>query len=96
MGSFTVETERRGEISVLTSDETRYRVPGVEGAGFADIQIGDRIVAVGRFEEGSRTVFLARGIGVVASQAIEEQSQLSERRVQALGASMALVATSAA
>lgn len=63
-GTLTVQTKRRGEITVVVSDGTRYRLPGVEEPGLADIQEGDRIVAVGRFEEGSETEFLARGVAV--------------------------------
>jgi hypothetical protein len=64
-GTLTVRTGGGETITVVTSDETRYRIPGIEEAGFDDIQVGDRIVATGRFEEGSRTRFLARGIGVI-------------------------------
>lgn len=61
-----VQTERRGQITVVTSEQTRYRIPGIEVPGFADIQVGDRIVAAGRFDEQDPAAFLARGISVVA------------------------------
>jgi len=64
-GTLTVETEQRGEITVVTAEQTRYRIPGVEEPGFDDIQVGAKVDVVGRFEEGSETVFLARGIGLV-------------------------------
>lgn len=67
-GTLIVETEQRGEITVVTDDETRYRIPGVAEPGFDDLRVGDRIAALGRFEEGSRTRFLARGIGVTPLQ----------------------------
>ena len=52
-------------IQVVTGDGTRYRIPGVQGPGLADVQVGDRVVVLGRFEGGDRTVFLAQGLGVV-------------------------------
>jgi RNase P/RNase MRP subunit p29 len=68
-GTLIVETEQRGQITVMTGDETRYRIPGIEEPGFADLQVGDQIVAVGRFEQDDPTTFLARGIGVVGPAA---------------------------
>jgi RNase P/RNase MRP subunit p29 len=64
-GTLTVQTERGETIAVITSDETVYRIPGIEEPGFGDIKVGDRITAVGRFEEGSQTRFLAKDIGVI-------------------------------
>jgi hypothetical protein len=64
-GTLTLETKGRGEVKVVTGDGTRYRIPGVEGPGLADVQVGDRVVVLGRFEGGDRTVFLAQGLGVV-------------------------------
>ena len=64
-GSLLVETEQRGQITVATSEDTRYRIPGIEEPSFKDIQVGDQIVAVGRFEQDDPATFLARGIGVI-------------------------------
>jgi RNase P/RNase MRP subunit p29 len=72
-GTLTVQTDQRGEISVLVNDGTRYRIPGVEAPGLSDIQVGDRIVAVGHFDGDSRTQFLARGIGVLTTPAEQRQ-----------------------
>lgn len=73
--TLTVETEKRGEITVVTTDETRFRLvagrqgenqaPGAEAPGFDDIDVGDVVVAVGRFDEEHPDTFLARGIGVI-------------------------------
>jgi hypothetical protein len=65
----TVETARRGEVTVVTSDETRYRIAGLENPDFSDVQVGAVVVAVGRFEEDIQTTFLAWGIGVLVPPA---------------------------
>jgi len=72
-GTLTVQTERAETITVVTSDETRYRIAGIEKPGFDDVQVGDRIIAIGRLEEGSQTRFLARGIGVIPPTPGKEQ-----------------------
>jgi len=64
-GMLTVQTGQRGEVSVVTADETRYRIPDINEATLANIKIGDRILTTGRLEEGSQTRFLARVIWVV-------------------------------
>jgi len=48
--------------TVLTDDQTRFRVPGVEEATIADIQVGDRILAIGKPAE--ENALLARLIVV--------------------------------
>ncbi len=68
---FVVQTHRGDEITVQTDEKTRYRVPGVEDPSFDDIQVGDTLVALGRFEDGPDAAFLARGIGVKAAPAGE-------------------------
>lgn len=67
-GTLTVLTEQRGEITVVTDTETRYRIQGLDQPGFDDIQVGDKIIALGRFEEGSQNTFLAKGIGVIPNR----------------------------
>lgn len=37
----------RGEVTVITNEDTRYQVPAVKDATLADIEIGDQIVAKG-------------------------------------------------
>ncbi len=66
-GTLTVQVGQRGEVTIVAGDDTRYRIQDVEEPALADIKIGDRIAATGRFEEGSQTRFLARVIGVVAA-----------------------------
>ena len=41
------------EKRVQTTDETRFRVPGVEDATLADLKVGDRIVALGHREKAA-------------------------------------------
>jgi len=64
-GTLTVQVGQRGEVTVVTDDDTRYRVKGIEQPTLADIKVGDRIAAAGRFEQDSQTRFLARLIGVL-------------------------------
>jgi RNase P/RNase MRP subunit p29 len=63
-GTLVVQTPRGEAITVLTADETRYRIPGVDDPGLPDLKVGDRIQAVGRFDPEA-DLFLARGIGVL-------------------------------
>jgi len=64
-GTLTVQVGQRGEVTVVAGDDTRYRIRGIDQPALADIKIGDRIAADGRFEQGSQTRFLARLIAVV-------------------------------
>jgi hypothetical protein len=70
-GTLEVETAR-GPVTVVTGEDTRYRLPGVEDPGLDDIQVGDRIVAVGRPESRDPLVFAARVIGILPAR--EEQA----------------------
>jgi hypothetical protein len=71
-GTLKLSTVRRGEIAVLTDNQTRYRIPDIEKPGFADIQVGDMVMVVGRFEPGNETRLLARGIGVLPPREKEQ------------------------
>lgn len=64
-GVLTVRTPR-GEIPVLTGEPTRFYVPGIEDPGVEDVQVGDRIVVLGR---GDRGAFRAQLVAVVDAQA---------------------------
>jgi len=64
-GTLNVQVGQRGEVTVVAGAATSHRIQGVEEPTLADIKIGDRIAATGRFEQGSQTRFLARLIGVV-------------------------------
>ena len=60
-----LRTGQGGEITVLTSEKTRYRIPEVNEPGLADIQVGDQIRVVGHFQKGSQSEYVALGIGVI-------------------------------
>jgi len=51
------------EKRVLTTDETTFRVPGVEEATIDDLKLGDRIVALGQWDEGED--FVARSVAAI-------------------------------
>lgn len=54
---------RLGESLVITDDETRFRIPGIEEPSITDISAGDPVLALGRpAEEGN---LLARMVAVV-------------------------------
>lgn len=53
--ALTVETRHRGEIAVQTGEYTRFRARDVAGFSLAGIEVGDTIVARGRFT-GERTL----------------------------------------
>jgi len=63
--TLTINTDK-GPVAVLTDENTRYRVSGVEEPTLDDIHVGDRVgvVAVSQGETG----LLARGIGVMPAQ----------------------------
>jgi RNase P/RNase MRP subunit p29 len=63
--TLTVETERRGEVTIQTSGATRYRIPGVEKPDLSDVQVGDSVVVVGRLEPGSESTVRAQAIAVI-------------------------------
>jgi len=54
----------RGEVTVVVGENTAYRVPGVEDPGLEDLVVGDRVVALGYYDQ-EQGVFVARGIGVL-------------------------------
>ena len=58
--TLTVET-RQGEKTILTDGNTRFRIPGVENPSIEDIEVGDRIIALGRRNEDGD--FVARVVG---------------------------------
>lgn len=64
--AFTLLTGRGERVTILTDDETRFFVPGVEEPGLDDIEAGARVDVAGlRDEAGS---LLARAIRVVVGE----------------------------
>jgi len=59
--TLTVKT-RQGEKAILTDENTRFRIPGVENPSIEDIKVGDRIIALGR--RNADGDFVARVVGV--------------------------------
>ncbi len=66
--TLTVQVGRRGEVTIVTDNDTKYRIRDIQEPALADIKVGDRIWAAGRFEQDSQARFLARLIGVVAAK----------------------------
>ena len=58
----TVQTPDR-TVTVLTNDETKFRIPGVESPTVDDIQVGDRILAAGSFNDEGQ--LLAKAVAVL-------------------------------
>jgi RNase P/RNase MRP subunit p29 len=48
--TITVQT-RQGEVSVITDENTTFRISGVENPTIADVTVGSRIGVLGRWEE---------------------------------------------
>jgi hypothetical protein len=61
--ALTVETERRGEITVQTDADTKFRAKDNADFSLADIQVGDTIAARGRFIDD--TTLQARLVALV-------------------------------
>ena len=59
--TLTVET-RQGAKAILTDENTRFRIPGMESPSIEDINVGDRVIALGRRTEDGD--FVARVVGV--------------------------------
>ena len=63
-GMLTIQVGQRGEVTIITGADTRFRIRDVEEPALAGIKVGDRVLATGRFEQDSQTRFLARLITV--------------------------------
>jgi RNase P/RNase MRP subunit p29 len=59
--TLTVETPL-GEKTILTDEDTRFRIPGVEDPSIEDIKVDDRVIALGRRNKDGD--FVARVVGV--------------------------------
>ena len=55
---------RRGKVRVLTSDDTVFRMPGVEDPGIDDLHVRDLIVVVGTWN-ADEEVFSARAVTLI-------------------------------
>jgi len=70
--TLTVET-RQGEKAILTDENTRFRIPGVESPSTENIKVGDRIIALGRRTEDGD--FVARVVGVPKGRGLSPESR---------------------
>jgi hypothetical protein len=59
--TLTVETWR-GEKTILTDEDTRFRIPGIENPSIEDVEVGNRVIALGRCNQDGD--FVARVVGV--------------------------------
>jgi RNase P/RNase MRP subunit p29 len=74
--TLTVKT-RQGEKTILTDENTRFRIPGVENPSLEDIKVGDRIIALGhRHEDGD---FMARVVGVPKGRGLSPETRALPR-----------------
>jgi hypothetical protein len=48
---FALDTPSGG-VTVVTSESTRFRIPGVEDPALGDLAVGDHVIAAGRRDEG--------------------------------------------
>ena len=71
--TLTVET-RQGEKTILTDENTRFRIPGVESPSIENIQVGDRIIALGRRNEAGG--FVARVVGVPKGRRLSPETRV--------------------
>ncbi|MEA3338800.1 MAG: DUF5666 domain-containing protein [Chloroflexota bacterium] len=79
-----------GKVNVLTGGDTIFRIPGVEEPALDDIEIGERIMAAGAWDDD--VTFQAIGVGVVGGRR-EGQRGAARGRVISIG-SRDVVATS--
>jgi hypothetical protein len=63
-GSLTLST-RRGEWSIQTDENTRYRISDVDDATLADAQVGDEVLVIGKRDEEQQNAGTARLIAVL-------------------------------
>lgn len=69
----------RGSVDVLTDGDTIFRIPGVEEPGLDDINVGDRVIVGGSWENES--TFHAIAVGVVGGQPAGEHGFVRGRVV---------------
>lgn len=71
--TLTVET-RQGEKAILTDENTRFRIPGVESPSIENIKVGDRIIALGRRNEDGD--FVAKVVGVPKGRRLSPETRV--------------------
>jgi len=71
--TLTVKT-RQGEKTILTDENTRFRIPGVENPSIEDIKVGDRVIVLGRRNEDGE--FVARVVGVPKGDRLSPETRV--------------------
>lgn len=79
-----------GKVNVLTDADTVFRIPGCEESALADVEIGERIMAAGVWEDDM--TFRAIGVGVVGSRR-EGQPGTARGRVISVGSDVLVLGT---
>ncbi|OGD54544.1 hypothetical protein A3J78_02180 [Candidatus Beckwithbacteria bacterium RBG_13_35_6] len=97
------QTQRERHFNILTNDDTEYKVKNVAISSFADLKLGDRIMAVGDIDEiGNIT---AKRIHLIPGKAIgifkklpvaTESAQLSPSPISTVSASPSPLASASA
>jgi hypothetical protein len=49
--SLSVQSDHRGEVTIVVGARTRYRIPGIDDPALSDLRAGDRIAAIGRVRD---------------------------------------------
>jgi hypothetical protein len=62
--SFTLQTLRRGEVTVLITDSTQYRARGEQEVSFADMAVGSKVMLIGEPVEGQEKTVQATLVGI--------------------------------
>jgi hypothetical protein len=70
---FTLSSQR-GEVTVSVDVDTRYRVPGVERATLAGLQVGDTVIALGRrADSGEWIALMVAALPLIPVRALKGQ-----------------------
>jgi len=64
--SLRLKTDHQGEVQIIITENTRFRIPGVQDPGLDDIAVGDRVGVVGHKDDKGNLV--ATGIGKLRPQ----------------------------
>jgi hypothetical protein len=63
--TFTLNTRRGNELTILTDDSTEYRTRGDQAVSFADIEVGKKVMVIGQPVEGQENTIQARVVGIL-------------------------------
>jgi len=63
--SFTLQTNQRGEFTILTDDSTQYHAPGNNEVTFDDIEVGGNVFVLGKRANDQDKTIQARNVGIL-------------------------------